>query len=113
MPEGGEDSTATPKSEAAQLRAGLRRLRGLTRVLPAFLYSVTPGMRPDCGAGVRLSGAVRGTSPGPKAAAALHSRKSGKGSAIGAGRPTHNNYMQKCHMQVVDNAPTFWRMKWW
>ena len=41
MPEGGENITATPKSEAAQLRAELR-LRGLVDV-PIKALTGTPG----------------------------------------------------------------------
>ena len=79
----------------------IREIAGLVRVLSVFLYSITPGMCPDCGIRVLPhAGAIRGTSLGPKAKASLYSNKAGKRSAMEAG----DNFGGVRHMKLSNGG---------
>ena len=65
----------------------IREIAGPARVLTVFLYLIAPGRCPGCGIeALPHSGAIRGTSLGPKAGAAMYSHKAGKDSVIDAKR---------------------------
>ena len=83
----------------------VREIVGLARVLPVFQYSITPGMCPDCGIRVLPhTGAIRGTSLGPKAGAIPYSHKSGKRSVTEAGDNFRDVRRRKLSNGAISNC---------
>ena len=79
---------------------------GLARVLSVFLYSITPGMCPDCG--VRVLPHAGGHPPKPrlarKAVATMHLYEAGKRSAIEAGNNFRNTHHGKFSNGATSNC---------
>ena len=78
----------------------IQEIVGSARMLTVFPYLITPGRCPDCSIeALPHSGAIRETSLGPKAGAAMYSRKAGKSSAIDAKRG-----LKDIHRRVLERS---------
>ena len=74
-------------------------------MLTVFLYPITPGRCPDCGIEtLPHSGAIRGTSLGPKAGAAMYSHKAGKNSVIDAKRSFKDIHRREFSNGAISNC---------
>ena len=92
-------------SRSTIYRSWSGRLSGWRWMLLVFLYSITPGMCPDCDIRVPPhTDAIRGTSLGPKTRQACTSHKAGKNSVIEAVDIFKDVHHRKLSNRAVSNC---------